>query len=67
MASKSEIPAKSATKDEWVGYAIDRDVPSYEAWAMTVDELHERFAPPPSPTRAAATAPAKPAAKGKAS
>lgn len=32
-------PAKDATKDLWVAYAIDRGVPSYEAWAMTKPAL----------------------------
>jgi hypothetical protein len=43
--SKSE-PRKSEkkppTKDELVAVAIERGVPSYEAWAMTVDELKKK-------------------------
>lgn len=30
-------------KDELVAVAIDRGIPSYEAWAMTVPELTKRL------------------------
>jgi hypothetical protein len=32
-------PAADAHKPDWVAWAIDRGVPSYEAWAMTLPEL----------------------------
>lgn len=34
---------KKPTKDELVAQAIDRGVPSYEAWAMTVPELTKKL------------------------
>lgn len=38
---KQEKP-KPPTKDELVAKAIDQGIPSYEAWAMTVDELKKK-------------------------
>jgi hypothetical protein len=35
-------PKKTAPKEDWVAYAIAHGVPSYEAWAMTKDELIEK-------------------------
>lgn len=35
---------KEPTKDELVAQAIERGVPSYEAWAMTVTELKRKVA-----------------------
>ena len=57
-------PLKSATKDEWVGYAIDRGVPSYTAWDMTKPELVKHFTgediPDDEPPAGGAPAPKKP-------
>lgn len=36
-------PAHKAPKGDWVAYAIDRGMPSYEAHAATKDELIERY------------------------
>lgn len=36
-------PALPTTKPELVALAIDRRIPSYEAWAMTVPELTKRL------------------------
>jgi hypothetical protein len=41
MAEQEKKP-KPPTKDELVATAIERGVPSYEAWAMTVDELKKK-------------------------
>lgn len=42
MAEQDKKQTKPPTKDELVAQAIDRGVPSYEAWAMTVDELKKK-------------------------
>lgn len=42
MAEQDSKKPKSPTKDELVAKAIDQGVPSYEAWAMTVDELKKK-------------------------
>lgn len=39
----SKSAKKAPTKDELVAEAIERGVPSYEAWAMTVDELKKEL------------------------
>jgi hypothetical protein len=36
--------AKNPTKSELVARAIERGVPSYEAWAMTESELKRKVA-----------------------
>ena len=43
-------PLKADPKVDWVAYAIDRGRPSYEAWALTIEELHDEYgAPEPKP------------------
>lgn len=42
MAEEKKQEKKPPTKDELVAKAIERGVPSYEAWAMTVDELKRK-------------------------
>lgn len=39
----AEEKKKPPTKDELVAKAIDQGVPSYEAWAMTVDDLKKKL------------------------
>ena len=36
-------PERDAHKDEWVAYAIEQGVPSFEAANMTIKQLHKRF------------------------
>lgn len=50
-----DVPAKSADKSDWVNYAMStHDVASYDAWAMTEDELHALAPAPPEPPKTAA-------------
>lgn len=41
--SADKVPAKVATKDEWVAYAVSQGVPQDEAESSTKDQLIERF------------------------
>ncbi|PSK95773.1 hypothetical protein CLV30_12825 [Haloactinopolyspora alba] len=42
-AAKPAAPALPDTRPELVALAIRRGVPSYEAWAMTVDQLKTKL------------------------
>lgn len=39
----AKVPAKVASKDEWVTYAVSQGVPQDEAESSTKDQLVERF------------------------
>jgi hypothetical protein len=40
-----QMPRKSASKADWVAYAVEHGVPAAEAESLTRDQLVERFAP----------------------
>lgn len=44
LATDEDRPPRSAPKDEWVAYAIDQGRPSYEAWALTKEDLVKEYA-----------------------
>lgn len=70
--AKLKPPLKSAPKVDWVAYAIElhdrgdpRGLPSYEAWALTVEELVDKYAEPDPPAAPAPPARARSSAGGR--